>query len=320
MDENTLRVRVLARRKESLQIDSFELGAADAGELPAFDAGAHIDVYLPNGLVRQYSLCNRPDQQDVYRIAVLCDIGGRGGSKAMHETIFPGDVIRIGLPRNAFRLHPGKHHRTLLAGGVGITPLLSMAHALHQRGSPFDLHYFARSRSHAAFVNELRGAPFAGSVEFHFDDERSSRAPAIAQIMGRVAAGTHLYACGPAGLLTRLQELATQHGHRPDHFHFENFSPAPPVRGEAEFEVRLVRSGRSVRVGSNETVVAAVARAGVDIPVSCEQGICGTCLTAVLDGLPDHRDQYLTEAEHRRNDRFTPCCSRASSACLVLDL
>ena len=319
MSSHEIVVRVVRKTREALDINSYELAASDASGLPGFEAGAHIDVHLPNGLTRQYSLCGHPQQAGRYRIAVLRDPKTRGGSQAVHDLIHEGDELRIGMPRNLFPLQKSGGHSLLLAGGIGVTPLLAMAYHLHREGRPFELHYFTRSRDRAAFMAELQASGLAAQVFFHFDDEPDASQKPVAELLAAMDGATHLYTCGPAGFLNHVLDSARALGVPDARVHYETFAAAAPVSG-GSFEVRIQSTGQKVVVGPDETVVAAVARLGIEIAVSCEQGICGTCLTRVVEGLPDHQDQYLTEAEQAANDQFTPCCSRSKSACLVLDL
>lgn len=321
MDTTTLTVRVSRRVNEATDIDVFELTAEDSTEpLPSYEAGAHIDVHLPGGLVRQYSLCSAPGQDDRYRIAVLRDDCGRGGSHAMHTSVRTGDLIRIGRPRNAFALQDNAQPACLLAGGVGITPIIAMAYQLQALGTAFELHYFARSRDRLAFCAELQSSPLRDHVVFHLGDESTTQQQSLDEVVHTVKAEAAIYACGPAGFLKRVGELVNSRSTQKPAYHFESFS-AQQVKGEStSFTLHFARSKKSVQVGEQETIVAAAARIRVNIPVSCEQGICGTCLTSVLAGQPDHRDMFLSEEEHRLNQQMTPCCSRALSASLTLDL
>ena len=314
-----LLVSVSRKVAEATDINSYELVSLDGQHLPAFDAGAHIDVHLPNGLTRQYSLCSKLRHGGHYRIAVLRDPKTRGGSQAVHEQVNEGDTLRISRPRNLFPLHDGEHKSVLLAGGIGITPLLAMAYQLSELGKPLELHYFVRSRNRAAFLDELKKSPFAAQVAFHFDDEVESNINPLSAILKKAPQDANIYTCGPAGFLNHVLETASAQGWPSGQVHYESFTPVQLVEGES-FEVQIRSLGQSVVVAPDETVVAAVARLGIEIPVSCEQGVCGTCLTKVVKGIPDHKDQYLTGEEHARNDQLTPCCSRSLSPVLVLDL
>jgi vanillate monooxygenase ferredoxin subunit len=321
MNDSLLTLRVAHRRIEAEDIVSFELVSPNGCELPAFDAGAHIDVHVPSGPVRQYSLCNSPDERYRYQIAVLRDDQSRGGSAGMHEAVCEGDEIRVSAPRNHFPLAQGNVKHLLLAGGIGLTPLLCMAEHLGRAGASFEMHYCARSRMRAAFLERIAGSPWAGHVQYHFDDGDDAQRLDFYVLLAQPQADTHLYVCGPQGFMNAVLDTARTMGW-PDHqLHYEFFAGAP-IRSanDGAFEVRLARSGRIVPIPAQRTVIQALADAGVDVPVSCEQGICGTCITRVIDGKPDHRDLYLSPEEQARNDQFLPCCSRAKSRMLVLDL
>lgn len=316
-----LRVRVARKRAIALDIASFELVGADGKSLPPFSPGSHIDVELPGGLTRQYSLCNDPAESHRYVIAVLRQANGRGGSRAMHDEVREGEHIDISAPKNHFPLARASKASLLLAGGIGITPLLCMAEHLSARAQPFLLHYCARSEERAAFTDRIRQSRFAGNVRFHFDDGAPGQKLDIAAVLREPQDGTHLYVCGPKGFMDAVLATARGNGWPEDWLHYEFFN-ADPVKlaGDGSFDVEVASSGRVIPVAPEQTVVAALADAGVHVPTSCEQGVCGTCLTRVLAGEPDHRDLYLSPDEQAANDRFMPCCSRAKTARLVLDL
>ncbi len=313
-------VIVAACRAEAEGIQSYELARADGTALPPFTAGAHIDVQVAPGLVRQYSLCNPPHEHQTYRIGVLKDPASRGGSLAMHG-LQVGAELSISEPRNLFELAPEARHSVLFAGGIGITPILCMAEHLARQGKPFELHYCARSQAQAAFLPRLQAERFAGRTYLHFDDQLATRLDTL-QVLAEPAPGSHLYVCGPGGFMAHVLESAEQQGWPPTSLHREYFSAAPVPQGVSEgaFQVRLASSGEVFDVPADKTIVQVLREHGYEIPVSCEQGICGTCLTKVLDGIPQHRDLYLSEDEQAQNDQLTPCCSRAVSPLLVLDL
>ncbi|WP_428422888.1 PDR/VanB family oxidoreductase [Methylibium sp.] len=321
MEHSARHVRVARKRIEAAGICSYELVDPDGAPLPPFGAGSHIDVHLPNGLVRQYSLCNHPAETSRYLIGVLRDPASRGGSAAMHDLVHEGDLIRIGGPRNHFPLAASGGHAMLLAGGIGITPILAMAEHLASAGAPFEMHYCSRSRDRTAFHDRLKSSSFASRVAFHFDDGDAAQKIDLPALLASPGGERHLYACGPAGFLEFVLATARAQGWPQESIHFEYFAaPAQDTDGDTAFDVRIASTGKVYRIAADRSVAAALAEQGVVIEVSCEQGVCGTCLTRVLDGEPDHRDQYLTEAERARNDQFTPCCSRAKSQLLVLDL
>lgn len=316
---STISVNITARRQEAQDIVSIELAAADGSALPPFSAGAHVDVHLAPGLVRQYSLCNDPQESHRYLIAVLRDPNSRGGSAAVHDVLQPGQVIQISEPRNHFPLVPAQRY-LLLAGGIGITPILCMAERLAVMGADFNLHYCARSPQQAAFVERIGASGFAERSHLHFDSGDAVQKLDLPAVLD-TAQGTHLYVCGPVGFIQYVLDTAARHGWPAEALHREYFCAAPQETGEnGSFEVRMASSGRSCIVPPDKSVVQALAEIGVEIPVSCEQGVCGTCITRVLEGAPDHRDMYFSDEEKALNDQFTPCCSRATSAVLVLDL
>ncbi|CAM3593837.1 Vanillate O-demethylase oxidoreductase [Pseudomonas reidholzensis] len=316
-----LQVNVIRKAKEAEGICSFELAAADGRALPAFGAGAHIDVHIAEGLTRRYSLCNDPQERHRYLISVLKDPGSRGGSVAMHEQVQEGQALSISAPRNLFALDPGAARHLLFGGGIGITPILAMAYELFNRGAAFELHYCFRSTDRAAFLPMLRLAPFADCIVLHDDSGAQAQKLDAHHLLATPAPGTHLYVCGPGGFMTYLLDAAQQAGWADACVHREFFAAtAVDPASNLAFEVQLASSGRVFSIPADRTVFEVLDEAGIDIQSSCEQGVCGTCVTRVLEGLPDHRDQFLTTAEHAANDRFTPCCSRARSQRLVLDL
>jgi vanillate O-demethylase ferredoxin subunit len=315
-----LTVRILAKTAEAEDVFSFELGSGDGSPLPEFSAGAHVDVHIGSGLVRQYSLCNDPQERHRYVIGVLRDAGSRGGSIALHEQLQAGDEIRISAPRNLFPLVPARRS-ILFAGGIGITPILCMAERLAATGSEFELHYCCRSAGRAAFRERIAGSPFAARTHFHYDDGGAAQQLKVPELLAEPDDATHLYVCGPGGFIEHVVNGAKAHGWQPQNIHLEYFGARPgDAASDGSFEVRIASSGRVIPVAADVTVAEALARAGIRIPLSCEQGVCGTCMTRVLEGEPDHRDLFMSEAEHALNDQFTPCCSRAKCKTLVLDL
>ena len=316
-----LSVRVARKQAEALDICSLDLVAADGGVLPAFEAGAHVDVHLPGGLVRQYSLCNPPGETQRYQIAVLRDAASRGGSQAVHEAVPEGATLRISAPKNHFPLAAGAPHHLLLAGGIGITPLLAMAEQLTAQGQPFELHHCTRSRERTAFVERVAASAFAGRVRHHFDDGDAAQKLDIAATLRAAPAGTHLYVCGPQGFMDAVLAAGRAADWPEERLHREYFAAAPVDHAnDGAFELEIASSGRVIPVRADQSALAALLAAGFDIPMSCEQGVCGTCLTRVKAGTPEHHDQYLTPEEQAANDQFLPCCSRAKTPRLVLEL
>ncbi len=326
-DSTMLHVRVAAKAPLADGICGLELVAADGGALPAFSAGAHVDLHLGPGLVRPYSLCNDPAETHRYRLGVLREPASRGGSAAVHERLAVGDTLSISRPRNLFALAEplaqGRHR--LLAGGIGITPLLAMAQVLHRAGADFRFHVAARTAARLAFREELARAPWSGRVTLHLDDGPEPQRLDLAALLADRRPDDHLYLCGPAGMLAAARDAANAALWPASHVHVESFGAAVPEPGKSgspagSFELELARSGRVIVVAPDQTALQALHAAGCELPSSCEQGICGTCLTPVLSGIPDHRDHYLEPDEQAANDQFLPCCSRARSPRLVVDL
>ncbi|MDB5827885.1 MAG: Phthalate 4,5-dioxygenase [Variovorax sp.] len=316
-----LQVRVARKVAEAIDIATFELVSVDGRPLPAFSAGSHVDVHLPNGLTRQYSLCNDPTEAHRYLIGVLRDPGSRGGSQTLHDAVTEGDVLHISTPKNHFPLAHEASHSVLVAGGIGVTPILCMAERLAVTGASLEMHYCTRSPERTAFRERIASASFSGTVQFHFDDGDAGQKLDLARLLSTMKPGVHLYVCGPKGFMDWLLDAARAAGWPAEQLHYEFFG-AEVVKSDddASFEVKLASSGKVVVVGKDQTVVQALAAAGIEVAVSCEQGVCGTCLTRVLEGEPEHKDMYLTPEEQAANDQFTPCCSRSKSPLLVLDL
>lgn len=312
-----LRVGVTAKTEAVPGICVVELRHPLGEPLPAFAAGAHIDVALPGGHIRQYSLCNSPAEHHRYLLGVLDQPGGRGGSRSMHQEVQIGDVLTISEPRCHFALHEEATESVLLAGGIGITPILAMAEHLSMRGRSFSLDYFARSAGTAAFLDRIAGAAWAGRARTHFDDQGGAE---LGAIIGAPHAGKHLYVCGPAGFLGAALDAARGLGWNEAHLHREYFSNETAGTGGGAFGVQIASTGKIIQVAPEQSIAAALEIEGIVVPTSCEQGVCGTCITRVLVGSPDHRDLFLTDEEHAANDCMTVCCSRSRSPLLVLDL
>ncbi|NHN87224.1 PDR/VanB family oxidoreductase [Acetobacter conturbans] len=295
---------------------SFSLISEDGSPLPAWEAGAHVDLFLGDGLVRQYSLCGDPADRSCYRLAVLREAASRGGSQAVHDQVSPGQAMTIGLPRNLFPLAPEGEHTILVGGGIGVTPLIAMAYELYDRKRAFTLHYVARNPVFATLLAEM---PFADSVIVH---DRSSKDTARFDLEAALKptaanAVAHVYTCGPIGLMDAVFEAGHKLGYPDSLLHREAFS-AQPVTGGEGFTVLAAKSGVRVEVGADESIATALGKAGVKVTLSCEQGICGTCVVSVLEGEAEHRDEYLTEDE--RTDQIALCCSRSKTPLLVVDI
>lgn len=322
MPADLLDVQVADVADVATDIRAFELRSVSGAPLPRFTPGSHIDVHVAPGLIRQYSLCNDPREPGPYRIAVKKEPQSRGGSRAMHEQVKAGDVLRIGAPRNNFALEDDSQGPAILiAGGIGITPLLSMALDLLARGREFTLHYFTRSVAHTAFHGLLSEPQFLGKVAFHYATEPEAVRAYLRKVLWHRPPGAGIYLCGPRPFMDLVETTAAPTW-PPEAVHLEYFVADPEsLAGPRDtFTVKLARSGGEYVVAPEQSIVAALAAHGIVIETSCEQGVCGTCLTGVLEGTPDHRDVFLTDEEKLAGDRMTCCVSRAKSAVLVLDL
>lgn len=314
-------VRVVRKQTVATDIALFELMHAEGQALPPFTAGAHIDVHVPSGQIRQYSLCNDPRESHRYQIAVLRDPGSRGGSKGMHEQVQEGQTLCISAPKNHFPLLDDAPKSLLLAGGIGVTPLMSMAAVLGANQAAFDFHYCARSLGRAAFVEQLQNAVWGDRLHLHFDDGAEAQRLNLKALLSAPSEGLHLYTCGPKGFMDAVLDQARLSGWHESQLHCEFFGAAPGVSAsDGAFEVELASTGQVVSVGATQSIAAALMNAGVQVPLSCEQGVCGTCLTRVLGGVPDHRDIFLTPEEQLANGQMLLCCSRAKTPRLILDI
>lgn len=322
MTPKTLKAGVVRIRREATDVASFELAPIDGNPpLPSFTPGSHIDVHIAPEIIRQYSLCNGPHETAHYLVAVKKEPQSRGGSRTMHEKLKEGSVITIGTPRNNFHLDWAAKHQLLLAGGIGITPLLSMAKHLLAGAADFHLQYFARSIDHMAFHEHLSGPQFKDKVTFHYALEPEAVRSYLRKLLSRRPEGGHLYLCGPRLFMDQVETTAAATW-PPEAIHLEYFTADPlSLAGvQQSFEVTLARSGATYLIPEGRTITEVLAERGIRIEVSCEQGVCGTCLTGVLSGTPDHRDVFLSDEEKRACDKMTPCISRAKSKTLVLDL
>ncbi|AJQ95949.1 PDR/VanB family oxidoreductase [Gynuella sunshinyii] len=316
-----LDVKVTRKTYETDDIVSLELMKPDGSSLPSFTAGAHIDLHLPDNMIRQYSLFNSSTETDRYMIGVLKDPSSRGGSLAVHDHIKEGDIVQISEPRNLFALEQGARRSILFAGGIGVTPILAMAEQLVRTNAEFEMHYCARSKQRMAFMEHIANSAFASNVQCHFDDGDEAQRLNIDQVLATPEPGTHIYVCGPTGFMDYVLTAAETLGWSAAQIHREYFSAAPVDHSQdGAFEVEINSTGQVFVIPADQSVLSVLEEAGVDIPMACEEGVCGTCLTRVLEGEPEHRDVFMSDEEHALNNQFTPCCSRARSARLLLDL
>ena len=312
-------VQVLQRKDEANGIISLDLHTLDGSELPMFSAGAHIDVRMSSGVVRQYSLCNDAAERHRYRLGVLLADESRGGSRAIHDELHQGVSVSVGAPRNLFPLVDESRSICLIAGGIGITPLLSMAHTLAREGRAFEFHVCVRDASRLPFREELQ--QWGERVLVHLNDSENPATPAFdpSRDIGDYQVGRFIYTCGPAGFMAFVRQSALAQGWPEDAIRMEHFGAEVAKTGDG-FSVEARKSGVVVQVLAGQSIAEALQAVGVEVPMSCEQGICGMCVTTVLEGTPEHRDMYFTESEKAANDRMTLCCSRTKGAHLVLDI
>lgn len=314
---NTLPVVVKRKWTSAEGVIGFELAARD-GHLPTFQPGAHIDVLLPNGMIRQYSITNGPGELMSYIIGVKQESAGNGGSKVLVETVREGDVLAISEPRNNFPLRRDATRTVLVAGGIGITPLLSMARFLDKSDLPYELHYFTRAGEQVAFRSDLEA--LHGKVHLHTGLPRAQIGVTIASTLGDWTFAQHVYVCGPTAMLETVRGAAAAQGWPDEAIHYEYFKNDKIIDDSSSFEIELARSAMTLHVPSGKTILEVMREAGLTVPSSCEQGACGTCLTGVIEGDVDHQDVYLNDSEKRSNTAMMTCVSRAKSARLVLDI
>ena len=316
-DHTARKMRVHRMEWAARDVLEVEFRLPEGGDVPEYEPGAHIDLTLPNGITRSYSIKGDRGLRDRITVGVGLDAASRGGSSFIHRTLRVGDVIPVAGPRNHFPLVEDAPKVVLIAGGIGITPMVCMARRLAALGRDFAFHYAVRSADRAAFLDELQALGIAPVLHV---DETAGGPMDVAAAIADQPGGTHFYCCGPAGMLAAF-EAAT--AHLPEtHVHVEYFSPRViAVEGEDRpITVVLDRAGKTIEVAADESIAAAIQRVGVSVDTSCEDGICGTCETRVLDGTPDHRDSVLTKSEQEAGRTMMICVSRCKGDRLVLDI
>lgn len=317
-----LRLTQIRYAAQGISIYTFE--STDGSLLPAFEAGAHVDLHVGNGLIRQYSLCSDPADRLRYELAVLHHPYGRGGSAAWRNLARCGETYKVSAPRNLFPLAADATDTLLLAAGIGVTPIVAMVYELERRQAPYTLHYCAKSTASMVFRPELEQRVVHGKVELHFSEGPQTHRLNLAELLATQTPGQHVYCCGPQRFIDAA--LAASAHWSPGFFHMERFSPAAPVAATGaatpgankSFVVELARSGKRVSVAENVSIADALKAEGVDIPTSCEQGVCGMCQVGYLAGTPEHHDLVLLDEE--RMNQLMACCARSLTPELVLDL
>lgn len=316
---STIAVRISEVTEEATDIRSLRLVSNDGSPLGPYEPGAHVDVVGPTGVLRQYSLCSPPDDPASLLIAVKREPDSRGGSAALHE-VQVGDTLEIGTPRNLLEVAVDADRHLLIAGGIGITPLLSMAYALQRTGADFALHYFARSRAQAAFADLLQREPdFRDHVHLHLDLSPDEQAVVLDQEGVGLTSRSHVYTCGPDPFMAQVNEvLGSVVG--ADHVHTESFVAAEiDHSGDTAFTVEL-DTGEQFEVPADRSILSVLEDGGIDVFKSCEEGVCGSCVSGVLQGVPEHRDNCLSAAERSANDQMALCVSRSRTPRVKIEL
>ncbi len=313
-------LRLVSRKTVAPTVQWFEFESADGSPLEAQEPGAHIELHLPNGLVKAYSLMAGPPLSRNFEIAVLLDAEGKGGSRYMHDTLRPGDTLRYWGPRNNFPLAAALGHSVFVAGGIGITPLFAMLRAVNAQQSSWELHYFARTRKDAPFLDEIMALAATGplgAVRTYFSREDPAGRICVADLLARIDQEADLYCCGPASMLDEISVAGSGRGKK---LHIEHFVAHDAPALDGGFTLRLSRSGKTLPVPAGRSILQVVSEAGVWAPFSCQEGICGVCETAILAGAADHRDAILSQAERKAQKSMMICCSGSLQDLLVLDL
>lgn len=315
-----MELQVASLTHEAQDVLGIELRAPDGSDLPAFAAGAHVDVFLPGGLCRQYSLVNSPIERDRYVLGVGLAANSRGGSTYLHRTLRQGDTLQVGAPRALFGLEPAASEHAFIAGGIGITPIMSMIRVCESQGWPWRLLYCVRSRARAAYTWTLARQP--ARAQLHVDEESDGSPADLHGWLNLAPHGAHVYCCGPAPLMDAVALAAAQAGIPNGATHFERFVAVAAGEGAAaaDFWVVLNRSGRKIHVTAQQSLLEALEQSDVSLPFSCREGLCRSCELPLMGGEADHRDSVLSDEERAAHNCILPCVSRARSPELVLDL
>lgn len=321
MASQEINLKIIEKSLIAEDIVKLVLQHPDGGVLPSFNPGSHIDVHI-NGVIRQYSLINTPDIKDRYILGIKRERAGRGVSNYIHTTLSEGDSINVSVPRDNFYFSKGAEYYYLFAGGIGITPLLCMAEYLRGEGISFELHYSIRNIKHSVLTKLIPNISMLENIYIHEGLDASQSRLNIYRILNdQRISKSKIYCCGPSGFMDTIHDEAIKLGWPAEQIHREHFSAEPTdTTDKNSFDVIIRSTGQTLHINSEQTIAEVLLANGIDIPLSCEQGVCGTCLTEVAAGKPDHRDYFLTDKEKESNEVMTPCCSRSLSKVLTLKL
>jgi ferredoxin-NADP reductase len=308
-------MRLTAIRYAAQDTNLYEFRRPDGAALPGVAPGAHIDLHLPNGMTRQYSLVTADGDPSAFVVGIKRDRASRGGSIFVHDKLRVGEIIPVGGPRNNFPLNEDAAHSVLIAGGIGITPIWCMAQRLEKLGRSYSMHYACRERAEGAFLDELQRL---SQVRLHFDAECGGKFMDVGAIVAGARKDAHFYCCGPLPMLAAFEDATKDLP--AGQVHVEYFTAREEAATGGGYVVELRKSGLELAIPEGRTILEVVRDAGVDVTFSCEEGVCGACETAVISGEPDHRDNILTEGERKAGKTMMICCSGSKSPRLVLDL
>jgi tetrachlorobenzoquinone reductase len=316
---NLIEARLTEVETVARDTNVYTFARPDGGRLPPYKPGAHIDIHLPNGLTRQFSLLNPDADPERYVVAIKLDAASRGGSRYIFDELRVGQTLKISAPRNNFPLIEDAEHVVLFAGGIGITPVWCMAQQLAAQNRSWELYYSCRSRADTAFLAALEKLG-PTRVHLHFDDEAGGKFLDLAAAIGTAPANAHFYCCGPNPMLTAFETAAASRPHH--HVHVEYFTPKAEASAGTlgGFWVELARSGEEYFIPEGKKILEVLYEAGIDVDYSCELGICGECVTRVISGIPEHHDSVLSEEEQATNETVMICCAGCKSERLVLDM
>jgi vanillate O-demethylase ferredoxin subunit len=320
MTTDSIQVRVHKVWQDGTNVKLFDLRPLDSSPLANFSAGAHIDIVTPSA-TRQYSLCNDPKESHRYLVGIALDENSRGGSQWLHNELHLGDTVTISSPRNHFALTDNQTHSVFIAGGIGITPIVAMILALESKEQTWELHYTAKHQASAPLLELLAQTSAAckhGKIHYYFTQDTRAKRVDLTQVVKQAPATSHFYCCGPTRLIDTFAE--TTRSLPPEQVHFERFSADDVKFADGGFVIALSKSNMELNVPAGQSILEVLQTQKINVPCACREGICGSCEIRVLDGIPDHRDSVLTDAEKQSNTTIMACCSGALTDKLVLDI